>query len=569
MKENKNDKTFKTIIHKCIYGIIITLIIVLVIFFITYKSGVVDLIKNKIDEIRKEEENDTTSVSYEINTTNNGEYSITIKVENANGIETIESSDNISLTCNGEQQIGLDRKIKEGEEYELNIKAVGEEQEENFVIIATDKPKITVTNREFDDDIVIETISIEYLDNPNLINYYSIDGGESWQIYNGDFDIQLLTCENDTEKTIMAKCEYTKEPKLVQNIESQYVAKMDGVIVQAGLNINESGYYEITVENETYNIHAYVYDGDTTFTTSQTFGNANDVATASRYAQNMVVVKVNGDLTINSGVTLTAYGTSYGGPKGMLIYCTGTLTNNGTITMTARGAKAVGQNVYLWGNVNGTYEYIPKVGAAGGATKTSSSMGSPSAGNQGSNGTARRTGGGASGGAGLSTSLAGAAGTSYSGGSGGGASFCNKVQSGATGLYGGAGGNAAAGTYTGWTISTGGGAGNPGGSGASGGSAGSNGTGGTLIIYADTFKNNGTISANGSAGGNGYRTGGGGSGGGSINIFYKNTYTRGTITVTGGTAGKGTRSGESANGGAGGSGCISIGNISTGSYTSN
>ena len=45
----------------------------------------------------------------------------------------------------------------------------------------------------------------------------------------------------------------------------------------------------------------------------------------------------------------------------MMIYCTGTLTNNGTISMTARGAKASGQNVYLWQNLNGEYEYIPAV----------------------------------------------------------------------------------------------------------------------------------------------------------------------------------------------------------------
>ena len=30
----------------------------------------------------------------------------------------------------------------------------------------------------------------------------------------------------------------------------------------------------------------------------------------------------------------------FGGPKGMIVYCTGTLINNGTISMTARGAKA-------------------------------------------------------------------------------------------------------------------------------------------------------------------------------------------------------------------------------------
>ena len=77
----------------------------------------------------------------------------------------------------------------------------------------------------------------------------------------------------------------------------------------------------------------------------------------------MIVLKVNGDLTINEEAKLTAYASKngYGGPKGMMIYCTGTLTNNGTISMTARGAKTSGQNVYLWQNLNGEYEYIPAV----------------------------------------------------------------------------------------------------------------------------------------------------------------------------------------------------------------
>ena len=38
---------------------------------------------------------------------------------------------------------------------------------------------------------------------------------------------------------------------------------------------------------------------------------------------------------------------------------------NGTISMTARGAKAEGQNVYLWKNLDGSYEYVPAVGATG------------------------------------------------------------------------------------------------------------------------------------------------------------------------------------------------------------
>ncbi len=59
----------------------------------------------------------------------------------------------------------------------------------------------------------------------------------------------------------------------------------------------------------------------------------------------------------------------------MYIYCTGTISNNGTISMTARGAKAEGQNVYLFKNLEGTYEYVPKVGGTGGGAVTCSSGG--------------------------------------------------------------------------------------------------------------------------------------------------------------------------------------------------
>lgn len=50
----------------------------------------------------------------------------------------------------------------------------------------------------------------------------------------------------------------------------------------------------------------------------------------------------------------------------MIIYCTGELINNGTISMTARGAKAEGEDVYLWKNGKKNYEYIPAGGATGG-----------------------------------------------------------------------------------------------------------------------------------------------------------------------------------------------------------
>ena len=303
---------------------------------------------------------------------------------------------------------------------------------------------------------------------------------------------------------------------------------------------NDSIQY-IAVNNEIYSIHIYVFDEDKTISANDVFGNENDVATNTRDATNMIVIKANKNLTIPNGVKLTTYAstTNYGGPKGLLIYCNETLTNNSEISMTARGAKAEGENVYLWKNSDGSYEYIP----ASSATTVV--------------GTNRKTGNGGIGGrntygSGCNSSV----GTSYSGGSGGGGSQqnCgsvggNAMPNGGAGGYGSGGGS--------------GGAGNPGGSGRWNGESG---TGGLLIIYANTFSNNGTIVSNGKNGGYTDNHGaGGGSGGGSINIFYNNISSFGTINANGGSGG-GSKNRYCANAGNGGSGTKNIGSISTGSY---
>ncbi|MCI8621402.1 MAG: hypothetical protein HFJ50_06760 [Clostridia bacterium] len=77
----------------------------------------------------------------------------------------------------------------------------------------------------------------------------------------------------------------------------------------------------------------------------------------------------------------------------------GELENRGTITMTARGTyNQVGENVYLWKNINDTFEYVPAVGGAGAPARNVStySTGIGYGGVQGTNGTARSTGGGGS-----------------------------------------------------------------------------------------------------------------------------------------------------------------------------
>lgn len=211
--------------------------------------------------------------------------------------------------------------------------------------------------------------------------------------------------------------------------------------------VNETGYNQIQIngningetKTENYNLHTIVYDGDLVLdgTTNVdidgiTLNNgeyligdsSQDVGTSTSYARNTVVLKVNGNLTINPNVKLKACysATGYGGPKGMIIYCAGTVENNGEISMTARGAYAEGDNVFLWKNANGTFEFIPEEGGLGGDSVESSN--SALTGNNGENGKDRKTGGGGSGRLWTSSnrygkSGAGAKGTSYSGGSGG------------------------------------------------------------------------------------------------------------------------------------------------------
>ena len=332
-----------------------------------------------------------------------------------------------------------------------------------------------------------------------------------------------------------------------------------------------TGYYYFGVNEEKYPVHLYVYDGNQTFTTNETFGDENDVsqdvpatntdAAYRSYAQNMVIVKINGDLTISEGVTVGPYYTEYGGPKGFLLYVTGKLTNNGTID-NSHGAYAEGQDVYLWKNADGTYEYVPAAGSAGGTAQYPNSSGRSYVGGNGTAGTNRGTGGGGSGGSsGYGFGSAGTQGTSYSGGTGGGGSGTSSVYSGPWNA-GSASTNGGKGGKAGGTGNSGGGAGNPGGTALSPGTNGSNGTGGLLLIYSNEWENNGKVTCEGSGGGSGYASGGG-SGGGSINVFYKNLNTRGELSAAGGTGG------ITVTGGIGGAGDVTIGNISTGTFVEN
>lgn len=164
-----------------------------------------------------------------------------------------------------------------------------------------------------------------------------------------------------------------------------------------------TGEYPVTVKGtdiekgtaieEKYNLNVYSYDHDLVLSKNTTYGTKDDVGNATNDATNMIVLKVKGNLTINEDVLLTSYSSKdgYGGPKGMLIYCTGTLTNKGEISMTKKGARAEGQNVWLWKNADGKYEYVPAVGGTGGSYASVSSGKGVASGKEGKDGDKRQT----------------------------------------------------------------------------------------------------------------------------------------------------------------------------------
>ncbi len=256
--------------------------------------------------------------------------------------------------------------------------------------------------------------------------------------------------------------------------------------------------------------------------------------------------------------------------RGMLIFVDGDATISGSISMTARGAKFTGSDASFT-TINPPYlgdywstqlfpssSYLSRVFAIG--ASGAPSVGGSTNGNPGTAGTFGRSGGGGGGGGSGNpdnqSGGAGSAGTSFSGGSGGGAGGAGAGSAGVA--FGGAGGRGGG--------SGGGGAGNPGGVANATPSIkdGETGTGGLLILIVRgnlKIGPNGSIKANGSAGGNAAAPDGcgGGSGGGVLYVYYGGTLTNnGSVTASGGTGGGSSGSPYGRPGGNGGAGTSTI-----------
>ena len=526
-----------------IITLIVSLFILVVTLLILNQTGVINKITNNInrEEIKKE-------ISYEVYHHVNGETKMLVVAEDTeNGIEKVIYPNNeMELYCNGKNKVAFDYHVNITNLESITFTAINTLGEEikNTVIINEEFYKNMIKHNFINETETQKGLTINYKAD-SAMKQYKVGEAANWANYtntirldehqiletlgeeNREVNISLRQVDKigneiitQTKLTIENKASYKKEDTIiegesilacVENNELQtgnYIFRVAGTI--------DGG----TEEVKEYPVELYNYKEDANY-----IGQNNVVIGDISYTgmgkidseKRMLILKYNKDLNINEGAIITPTGTNEAingatylcTKKGILIYCEGTITNNGTITMTARGTvNEAGENVYLYKNENNNYEYIPAVGASGGAGITDKSVYGTS-GKGGNTGLDRKTGGGGSGAACKATSGRGGSGTSYSGGTGGGAAYLSNASAGSS--IGGKGGNAA------WRDNikggSGGGAGNPGGNRAAFAShsttatKGSNGTGGLLILYASNVENKGSILSNGSAGGSGGNVG--------------------------------------------------------------
>ena len=175
-----------------------------------------------------------TKAYYKVMSVNGENLNILLTIENPNGIEKITGED-IDIQGNGKEKIAIDRTIKEGEKYQLSLKIAGKEKEELYTLVASTKPDIIITNENTLGDGTAKTIQIQYPANENLINYYSIDGGDTWYEYNEE--IQITTTE---DKKLETKSIW-KENQTIFNTESEYLLIGNSLISVTDKFINNDG----------------------------------------------------------------------------------------------------------------------------------------------------------------------------------------------------------------------------------------------------------------------------------------------------------------------------------------
>lgn len=362
--------------------LLILLILLIVLFQIIFNN---QKIKNMAKRIFGEEP--IKEISFEIYSNENNTIKFVVTAtDTENGIKELDLPDGDKLVSDvAKEKIGLDYIIESNGEY-------------TFTSTSTTGEKITntiVVNDEFRNNLIeiekIQEVSTEqdykiikkYDGQSEFTYYYTIgENNTEWtevsdkEIVNLDmYKINEYNWQNE-DKTITLKLKKVNQygdivevKKVIADMqktenlynEEEQIIEGESIIACVRDNEIKSGNYTLKVNGEEYPAEIYNYDENINYLIDKNLGTSEEDS-------RMLIMKYNGNLNIAEDTLITAQTRK----KGMFIYVAGDLTNSGEISMTARGAKAEGQDVYLWKYESGKYEYVSAVGAAGGQNVSAS-----------------------------------------------------------------------------------------------------------------------------------------------------------------------------------------------------
>ena len=190
-------------------GLVMLCVVVLLVFNSSMTNTIGTRLKGIIDASSIE-----TKIDYEIKELIGNKLEIYVTVENEKGIENVTLNNDFEIDCSSKKKIAFDREMEEGNILNIDVKLTGESNEENYTLIATTKPKITVTNNDTLGDGTTKTIEIDYPKNDaNIKCYYSLDNGDTWTEYTKEINLLNIQREN-----MLAKVEYEGRKSLNKSV---------------------------------------------------------------------------------------------------------------------------------------------------------------------------------------------------------------------------------------------------------------------------------------------------------------------------------------------------------------
>ena len=201
---------------------VISLVVVMlcVVVLLIFNSNITNSIGTRLKEIIGASSIET-KIDYEINQLLDNKLGINITIENEKGIEKLIINDSFEIKCSSRKSITIDREQVEGDIINIDVKLVGEEQKENYTLVATTKPKIKVVNNDALGEGTTKTIKADYQEgNEKIKKYYSLDNKESWIEYTGEINLT-----NAQRESFWAKIEY--EGRITINKPVSYLESID------------------------------------------------------------------------------------------------------------------------------------------------------------------------------------------------------------------------------------------------------------------------------------------------------------------------------------------------------